>query len=232
MKAVVLLSGGMDSTTALADCRRRGYQCHALGFDYGQRHRKELDHAETVASYYRVPFKTVDISDVVDLLRGSALTSEEIDVPTGHYTAENMRATVVPNRNAILLAIAYGYAVSIGATEVVAGMHAGDHPIYPDCRPQFVDLFSRTMSVANEGYASPSLRLNTPFLSLTKDQIASLGGKLGVPFELTWSCYRGQALHCGHCGTCVERKEAFELCGLVDPTEYEDTRSSATIAAV
>jgi 7-cyano-7-deazaguanine synthase len=140
-----------------------------------------------------------------------------MDVPEGHYEAESMKATVVPNRNAIMISIAYGHAVSIGAETVGVGVHAGDHAIYPDCRAQFIDMLSSTLQVGNDS----DLRIYAPFIDKTKSDIVKYGTALGVPFDLTWSCYKGLEKHCGRCGTCVERKEAFQLAGVNDPTEYD-----------
>ena len=141
-------------------------------------------------------------------------------MPDGHYAEESMKITVVPNRNAIMLSIAYGVAVSKGANAVAAAFHGGDHFIYPDCRPGFINAFAAMQSHALEGLSN--IQLYTPFVNLTKADIAVEGARLGVPFEYTWSCYKGGDLHCGRCGTCVERREAFDLAGVSDPTIYAD----------
>ena len=161
----------------------------------------------------------VDISGIGRLLSGSALT-DDVDVPYGHYAAENMAVTVVPNRNAIMLSIAYGVAVACNASLVACAVHAGDHYVYPDCRPAFIEAFDTMERLAVEGFGDPSLRLYAPFLNKTKAEIVKIGGALGVPYADTWSCYEGGDLHCSLCGTCNERKEAFELAGVPDPTEY------------
>ena len=162
-----------------------------------------------------------DISGIGRLLSGSALT-DDIDVPHGHYAGENMAVTVVPNRNAIMLAIAYGVAVARGARIVSAAVHAGDHYVYPDCRPKFIDAFDQMQRYAVEGFGDPDLRLHAPFVHKTKAQIAEIGAALNVPYEDTWSCYEGGELHCGRCGTCNERKEACQLAGVYDPTNYRE----------
>lgn len=217
MKAVCLLSGGMDSTTLLAATLNEGHDVVALSVCYGQRHVKELAAAAAIARHYEVPHIVVDLGEALKpVLLGSALT-DNVEVPEGHYAAENMKLTVVPNRNAILLSIAVAAAVSYGAEEVRFGAHAGDHAIYPDCREEFVSPFSQAMQAGNQ----PPVRVLGPFLHITKTGIVTLGTALGVPFGLTWSCYKGGERHCGKCGTCVERKEAFELSGVPDPTEYE-----------
>ncbi|MGH9266591.1 MAG: 7-cyano-7-deazaguanine synthase, partial [Acidimicrobiales bacterium] len=145
----------------------------------------------------------------------------------GHYTDDAMRATVVANRNAIFVSVMVGVAVARGAEAVAIGVHAGDHPVYPDCRPAFVEAAERLAVTANEGFISPGFRLLAPFLHRSKADIVTLGAGLGVPFAATWSCYRGAAAHCGRCGTCVERQEAFVMAGVADPTRYEAPAGAA-----
>lgn len=219
--AVVIISGGMDSVTLAHALHAEGYTLSCLSFDYGQRHKKELDFALRCAQRLDAKHAIVDLSSLSTLLKGSALTDDRVEVPEGHYAAPNMALTVVPNRNAIMLAIAYGVAVAEQAEIVAIGVHAGDHFIYPDCRPQFTQAFDAMQRCAVEGFGHANLHLHTPFIAMTKHDIAALGARLAVPFEETWSCYKGGLLHCGKCGTCYERKEAFELAGVVDPTEYE-----------
>jgi 7-cyano-7-deazaguanine synthase len=162
----------------------------------------------------------VDLRSVGALLSGSALTDDEVAVPDGHYTEESMRATVVANRNAIFAMVATGVAVAEGAGAVGLGIHAGDHAIYPDCRPPFVAAAEHLAKVANEGFVTEGFQLLAPFLAWSKADIVRRGAELDVPFASTWSCYKGGAVHCGTCGTCVERIEAFELAGVPDPTPY------------
>jgi len=219
-KVVAVVSGGLDSVTLahlLADC---GAALHLLAFDYGQRHFKELEFARECAARLGADFDIVDLSGFSRLISGSALTSETIEVPHGHYAAPTMALTVVPNRNAILLALAFGVAVNEGAQLVAIGVHGGDHFIYPDCRPDFLSAFDAMQRLATQGFSDPRLELWAPFSLVDKAAIVRVGSKLGVPFEQTWSCYEGGALHCGKCGTCVERREAFALAGVRDPTEY------------
>lgn len=218
--AVVSLSGGMDSTTLLA-YKLRTHDVLALSFNYGQRHVRELEAASAIAAHYRVEHHVVDLSSVGALLLGSALTDTSVAVPEGHYAEETMRSTVVPNRNAIMANIAIGVASSCDAEQVVLGVHAGDHAVYPDCRPEFIHELQRLTDVALEGFSSPSIV--APFLRKTKAEIAALGVELGVPLGLSYSCYKGGEIHCGRCSTCVERRESFHLSGLEDPTEYQDT---------
>ncbi len=219
MKAIAIVSGGMDSVTLAYLLASQGHNLRLLSFDYGQRHVKELEYAHRCAVDLGAAHTVIDLSTLTPLLRGSALT-DDIAVPEGHYTAPNMRLTVVPNRNAVMLSIAYAVAVAEGAGMVATGVHAGDHPIYPDCRPEFIDAFDRMEQYATDGHAADGLHLYAPFVHMTKAEIVTLGASLFVPYELTWSCYKGLSAHCGVCGTCVERREAFQLAGVIDPTIY------------
>lgn len=219
MKTIVICSGGLDSVILAHKVAAENQLTRLVSFDYGQRHKKELSCAAACAKRLDVPHSIIDISSVGKSLSGSALT-DDIAVPDGHYAEDNMRVTIVPNRNAIMLSIAYGIAVSQNAEAVAAAFHGGDHFIYPDCRPGFVTAFEKMQNAALEGFSK--IRLYTPFLSVTKADIAAEGARLGVPFAETWSCYKGGENHCGRCGTCVERREAFHLAGIEDPTEYDD----------
>lgn len=219
-KAVIVLSGGMDSVTAMYFARSKGYQVYAITFYYGQRHKKEIVCARRICKKLNVHHEIVDLSDLGKVINNSSLTGN-IELPEGHYQDKNMRLTVVPNRNMILFSVAVGYAVNISAESVFVGIHSGDHPIYPDCRPDFLRLFNITCRSANRGFIPKNFRIIAPFLKLTKDKIVQKGIGLGVPFGMTWSCYKGKKYHCGKCGTCNERKEAFRLSGVPDPTVYE-----------
>ncbi len=219
-KAIAIVSGGLDSVTLAYVLRSEGYDLHLLSFDYGQRHSKELEFAALCARRLQAEHTVVDLSGLGALLKGSALTEEGIEVPEGHYAAPNMAVTVVPNRNAIMLAIAYGAAVAEQVDVVAAGFHGGDHFIYPDCRPEFVEAFDTMERRAVDGFGKPDLRLYAPFVNIGKHDIVARGARLDVPFHETWSCYKGGERHCGRCGTCVERREAFELARVLDPTEY------------
>jgi 7-cyano-7-deazaguanine synthase len=219
VKTLVICSGGLDSVTLAHKVAAEQTLTRLVSFDYGQRHRKELGFAHACAARLGVPHDVVDISAVGQLLTGSALTSGEA-VPEGHYAEDTMRITVVPNRNAILLAIAFGVAAAEQVEAVAAAVHGGDHFIYPDCRPDFIEAFETMQRHALEGLAS--ITLYTPFVRLSKTDIVREGAQLAVPFAETWSCYQGGERHCGRCGTCVERREAFHLAGIEDPTLYED----------
>lgn len=221
MKSYVICSGGLDSVTLAYKVAAEHILAGLISFDYGQRHKKELDFAARASSALDVPHHIIDISGVGAALSGSALT-DDIDVPEGHYAEDNMKITVVPNRNAIMLSIAYGIASANEGEAVAAAFHGGDHFIYPDCRPGFVKTFEAMQNQALEGMRQ--IRLYTPFLNMTKAEIAAAGAALNVPFIDTWSCYKGGEIHCGRCGTCVERIEAFDLAGVADPTPYEDTQ--------
>jgi 7-cyano-7-deazaguanine synthase len=219
-KVLAVVSGGMDSVTLAHMLKADGHAIELLSVNYGQRHVRELRAAERCAERLDSPHLVLDLP-LGPVLTGSALTDPDVEVPEGHYADESMRSTVVPNRNAILLSVAVGVAIAHGLDGVAVGVHAGDHPIYPDCRPQFIDAFARMIHVANEGFIHPTFEVLAPFIRSTKDEIVTIGAKLGVPYEDTWSCYKGGEVHCGRCGTCVERREAFVLAGVHDPTRYE-----------
>ncbi|HEY0073168.1 MAG TPA: 7-cyano-7-deazaguanine synthase QueC [Abditibacteriaceae bacterium] len=220
-KAVAIVSGGLDSVTLAYLLAAEGWDLHLLAYDYGQKHKREVEFARECAQDLGAAFDLVDLRSAGRLLSGSALTEESIAVPHGHYAAPNMAITVVPNRNAIFLAIAYGAAVAQDAEIVATAVHGGDHFIYPDCRPAFIEAFDAMQKQAVEGFGHHQLHLHAPFVHKFKHDIVRIGIDLGVPYEKTWSCYEGDAVHCGQCGTCVERKEAFDLAGVNDPTAYQ-----------
>ncbi len=219
MKTLVICSGGLDSVTLAYMVSQQRELAAVLSFDYGQRHQKEIEYARHCADLLKAPYQQIDITSVGQVLTGSSLT-DDIEVPDGHYAEDSMKSTVVPNRNTIMLSIAFGMAVSIGADSVAAAVHSGDHFIYPDCRPEFIDSFAAMQKQALDGLAE--IELYTPFVHSSKADIVSKGQQLNVPFADTWSCYKGQKQHCGRCGTCVERREAFQLANVTDPTLYED----------
>ncbi|MBU2924784.1 7-cyano-7-deazaguanine synthase QueC [Colwellia sp. 4_MG-2023] len=215
-KVVVIYSGGMDSFTVLNRALKDGKEVFALSFDYGQRHVKELECASKVCASLGVEHKVIDISSINQLLAGSSLT-DDIDIPEGHYEAENMKSTVVPNRNMILLSLAVGYAVSVGAAQVYYGAHSGDHTIYPDCRPEFVQKMNDVCLIANY----ESVEIFSPYLTVNKSAILSDGISMGLDYSDTWTCYNGREKACGKCGACEERLEAFSDNNVIDPIEYE-----------
>ena len=221
--AVAIVSGGLDSTTLAYWLRRHAGALTILSADYGQRHRKELHFAQATARDLNAPYHAVDLTSVGALLGGSALTDTTVAVPDGHYTDASMAITVVPNRNALLLDIAVGLATAVGADTVAFGAHGGDHAIYPDCRPEFLTAYQQMARLAGTGFLRDGFQVIAPFMTLTKADIVALADRLAVPLDRTWSCYRGGERHCGTCGTCVERREAFTLADVADSTQYEAT---------
>lgn len=217
MKVVVLCSGGMDSVTALYWAAREHDLAAAVSFDYGAKHNaREIPFAAEHAAKLGVRHEMIALPFVNRLFASNLLQSGGA-IPEGHYEAENMKQTVVPFRNAIMLSIACGFAESVGADGLVIAAHGGDHAIYPDCREDFMRAMGDAMRLGT--YAG--VKLLRPFIALNKGRIAAEGARLGVDFARTWSCYKGGAVHCGKCGTCVERREAFLTAGLDDPTAYD-----------
>lgn len=199
----------------LAHLLAEGREVHCLSVDYGQRHRRELEAARAICAHYGVDHRLADLRALAPLFGSNALTGS-VKVPEGHYEEESMKATVVPNRNMLLISVATAWAVSLRAESVAYGAHGGDHAIYPDCRPEFAEALDRAVRLADWH----EVRLERPFVKMDKADIVRRGAELDVPFGLTWSCYVGGERHCGKCGTCVERKEAFRLAGVADPTDY------------
>lgn len=224
--AVVVLSGGMDSTTLMAHYAALQFRLIAVTVDYGQRHHREIDSARAVAAHFGADHRVVELGGFGALLSGSALTDDTVEVPSGHYAEQSMRTTVVPNRNAVLVNVAVAVGVAVRAGTVALGVQAGDHSVYPDCRPAFLTTLRELVTVANEGFPTP--QVEAPFMTWSKAQIAEHGTRLGAPLAKSWSCYRGGDAHCGTCGTCYERREAFQEAGVVDPTEYLDSVTTFT----
>ncbi len=217
MKVLVLISGGMDSTALLYDMHAQHDVMGALSFHYGSKHNeRELPMAAHHCALLGVKHQVIPLDFIADHFTSDLLQSGG-DVPEGHYEDANMVKTVVPFRNAIMLSIATGYAESIGAEAVAIAAHSGDHAVYPDCREGFMDALANTMEQGT--YAK--IQLLRPYVGIRKEGIAALGDKYEIDFSKTYSCYKGGALHCGKCGTCVERKEAFALAQLNDPTNYD-----------
>lgn len=217
MKVVVLISGGMDSVTALYDAKAQEHEIiSGLSFDYGSKHNHcELPMAKWHCDKLGIDHRIVTLGFMDELFESDLLKSGG-EIPEGHYESENMKQTVVPFRNGIMLSIAAGFAESIGAKGLVIAAHSGDHAIYPDCREDFM----RPMADAITAGTYEKIEVLRPFIQMRKEDIAKRGADLNVDFRQTWSCYKGGELHCGKCGTCVERVEAFSLAGLEDPTVY------------
>lgn len=217
-KVVVLVSGGMDSVAALYEAHQSHEVVGGLSFDYGSKHNhKEIPFAAWHCEKLGVPHRTITLDFVGQLFKSDLLQSGGA-IPDGHYEQQSMKQTVVPFRNGIMLSIAGGYAESIEAGGLVIAAHSGDHAIYPDCREDFMKAMADAIRLGT--YAA--VEILRPFIHNTKAEIARRGHDLGVDFAQTWSCYKGGDIHCGTCGTCVERREAFELARLPDPTTYLD----------
>jgi 7-cyano-7-deazaguanine synthase len=226
MKVCVLLSGGMDSVAAFYEVLGKHEVVAALSFDYGSKHNaKEIPFAKLHADRNGVAHHIISL-DFMNTLFKSTLLQSGGEIPEGHYAEANMKQTVVPFRNGIMLAIAAGYAESVEADGLVIAAHSGDHAIYPDCREPFM----QAMGTAMEQGTYAKIQLLRPFIDTDKTGIARRGVELGIDFSETWSCYKGHEIHCGVCGTCVERREAFILAGLADPTAYEQTPELPTLS--
>ena len=216
MKGITLLSGGMDSTTLLYYLLDKEYEVKALIFDYGQRHKKEIEYAINTCNELNIEYKIVNLDFMKEIGNSSALLSNK-SMPHEHYTNENQKVTVVPNRNMIMLSIAIAWAENEGYDAVFYAPHSNDYSIYPDCRPEFVESIDKTSQLGTYN----NIKVIAPFVKISKADIVRIGYELGVDFTKTWSCYEGGDKHCGVCATCQERKEAFKLAGIEDPTEYE-----------
>lgn len=222
MKVILSYSGGLDSTVLLYQLLKQGHEVGCLSVLYGQRHRREVVAAKNICrDHAKVEHRVADLDKVHGLFAGSSQTSPEIEVPEGHYEEEGMRQTVVANRNMVLISLAGAWAVSTKSDAVAYAAHAGDHAVYPDCRPEFTEAMSEALRLCDWH----PVKLLRPFIyptPMSKGDIVRLGAELQVPFKLTHSCYKGDEIQCGRCSTCCERREAFTLAGVDDPTEYTD----------
>jgi 7-cyano-7-deazaguanine synthase len=217
-KAVVLVSGGLDSVTALAIARAEGFDCHALSVDYGQRHHSELDAAKRVSEAAGVPLKILPLD--LRAIGGSALT-DDIDVPEGGTSG--IPVTYVPARNTIMLSLALAYAEVLGANDIFIGVNAVDYSGYPDCRPEFIEAFQHMARLATKAAVEGAqVTIHTPLIDLTKAEIIRRGADLGVDYSLTVSCYQadGEGRACGACDSCLIRRDGFRAAGVTDPTKY------------
>jgi len=222
-KLIQILSGGMDSVSSLYYLKSKNCEVKALSINYGQRHLKELEYAKYHCEKLNIEHQTADLKGITHLLgKESVLINKSIEVPEGHYEEPVMKQTVVPNRNMLMLAVATSWSIANRFDGVVYGAHAGDHAIYPDCREEFADALNKAIGLCDW----QKQELYRPFVKKTKSDIAKIGYDLGVDFSKTWSCYKGGEKQCGKCATCIERREAFYLAGITDPTEYEDDAPS------
>lgn len=213
---ILILSGGMDSVTLLYDKAER--IALAVSFDYGSNHNaREIEMAALHCEKLDIEHLIIPLGFMGEYFKSSLLEGADA-IPSGHYAADNMKSTVVPFRNGIMLSVAAGLAESRGLRHVMMANHGGDHTIYPDCRPEFVNAMNEAIKTGT----FPGITLLSPYVDMTKGEIALRGKQLGVDYSLTYSCYRGGELHCGTCGTCVERKEALAFAGIDDPTRYEN----------
>jgi len=223
MKAVILLSGGLDSATVLYQAKADGCECYAISFDYQQRHRKELDSALMVGKAAGIIQHQVVNFDLRQW-GGSALTDEHIDLPERRSLdemAENIPVTYVPARNTIFLSFALGYAEAIAAEKVYIGVNALDYSGYPDCRPDYIEAMQEVFRLGTkQGREGQAIKIIAPLINLKKTEIIQLGNQLGVPWDLTWSCYAGNDIACGVCDSCQLRLVAFAELGLTDPIDY------------
>lgn len=225
-KVIVSLSGGMDSAVTAALAINQGCDVSAVIFTYGSKHNQyENLAAKNFANHMGIGYQIINLENVFENFPSSLMKDNQIEIPEGHYAEESMKSTVVPGRNIIFLSILSGLAWSIEAEEIWLGIHAGDHPIYPDCRPEF---FSAMSSAVHYG-TDDRIRLVAPFLRLNKGDIVKTGLDLNVPFRLTRTCYKNQPVACGKCGSCVERLEAFEVNGVTDPIPYVEYSESEEV---
>lgn len=220
MKAVILLSGGLDSATAAAVAKSQGFKLYALSFDYGQRHRRELVSAERIGTFLGV--EEHRFTSIALPIPNSALTDKNRAIPEDSLCPGYIPVTYVPGRNAIFLSIASSYAEALEATHLFAGMNAVDYSSYPDCRPEFVESFQTALNLGTKaGSEGKPLTIHTPLIGLTKGEIIKLGLSLGLDYSLTWSCYKGREKACGHCDSCLLRLKGFQEIDTRDPLEYE-----------
>jgi 7-cyano-7-deazaguanine synthase len=216
-QCVAVYSGGLDSTTLLYHLRAEGFSLKALSVDYGQRHReREQAAAQTLCARLGLEQRVVDLTALVEFLGRNSLSDLSVAVPEVEYAAASMRLTTVANRNMILLAVAIAWAAGLRYEAVAFGAHGGEYTPYPDCRPAFAEAMDQAAQVCDW----EPMRVLAPFVAWDKAAIVRRGAELGVPFELTWSCYQGGETQCGRCGTCLDRRQAFAKAGIPDPTQY------------
>lgn len=221
-KAVVVLSGGLDSTTCMGIARHEGYELYPLTFDYGQRHNREVEQAKKVAASFEVQDHRIVHLDFLNQIGGSALTDKTLDVPVNREIDDEIPVTYVPARNLIFLSLATAYAEVVGAEAIYIGVSAVDYSGYPDCRPEFIHSMEETIRLATRvGTTGEGIRIIAPLQHLNKKETIQLGIQLGVPYELTTSCYQGGEEACGECDSCKLRLKGFAEAGAKDPVPYK-----------
>ncbi|MDB9841958.1 7-cyano-7-deazaguanine synthase QueC [Gammaproteobacteria bacterium] len=216
-KVLIVFSGGLDSFTLLNYALDNNFFVQCITFNYGQRHLKEVDLAAQICRENDIQQTQIQIPNTELIFANSVLTSDSIDMPHGSYQAESMQATIVPNRNMLFISYAIAQAISQEINQVWYGAHAGDHFIYPDCRPEFLDAMNQVAQICH----TFPISVKAPFLNFTKAEIVKLGLNLGIDYSKTWTCYEGQEIACGKCGSCNERLEAFAINNTSDPLDYK-----------
>jgi len=226
-RSVVIYSGGLDSTTLLYHLRAEGHEVKALSVNYGQRHMpREMAAAEAICTRLKVERRTADLTALVDFFGANALTNTGVALPEGAYAQETIGQTTVLNRNMVLLSVGIAWVAALKFDAVAFGAHGGEHTNYPDCKPPFAEAMDQAARVCD----FEQIRVLAPFVNWVKADIVRRGAELGVPFDLTWSCYTGGEQHCGRCGTCIDRRTAFLQANVADPTNYEaDLRSGGVL---
>lgn len=215
--SIVLLSGGLDSTVLLAKLVSENRRVFAMGINYGQRHSRETEAAKAICAHYGVEYRLADLSNISSFFGKNSLTDKSVPVYEGVYNEDGMKNTVVPARNLLLISVATSWAIAEKCDTVAYAAHGGDHAIYPDCREEFAQKLDSVIRISDWH----PVRLERPFVGMTKGEIVTLGTRLGAPLHLTWSCYNGGEKHCGKCATCLERAEAFRSAGVPDPTSWD-----------
>ena len=217
MKILQIYSGGMDSTALLYAFIEQGHTIETIWFDYGQKHKKESLYGKKICDKLKIPFNTVNLTELNSFLSNSSL-SGDMEIPNSHYEDSSAISTIVPNRNMMMLSIATAKAINDKMDAIAFGCHYGDRKVYPDCRLEFTQALQTAISLADRHM----VKLLTPVIDISKAEIVTLGQKLNVPWQETWTCYKGKEKHCGQCPTCIERREAFYLANIKDPTEYQE----------
>lgn len=214
--SIVLLSGGLDSTVLLAKLLAEKRRVLAMGIDYGQRHSREINAARAICAHYGVEYRLADLRGITAFFGHNSLTDKDVPVFEGEYNEDGMKTTVVPARNLVFVSLATAWAISEKCDTIAYAAHGGDHAIYPDCREEFAEKLDAVVQISDWH----PVRLERPFVGMSKGEIVALGAKLNAPLHLTWSCYNGGSKHCGKCATCLERADAFRAAGIPDPTDY------------